>query len=192
MNKHNLKLPVFPLPVFILPGGITRLRVFEPRYLTLVKVASKEHGFLIILTNNDAEPVQNKWGSWVEIINFDKGVDGVLEIDVKCRALVKIISININNDKLQYANALQIEHWSQKLVANVAYELSESLQHVFESNALLYELYTEKPFQNTSWVIARWIELLPISLSDKIKFFRQHNFEDVKNIVQSIITKHQK
>lgn len=94
MNNVNPTLPIFPLPVFLLPNGITRLRIFEPRYLKLVKIASTEQGFIILLQSEKPETTDITWGSWVEIINFDSGEDGVLEIDVKCKSLVKILSIN--------------------------------------------------------------------------------------------------
>ena len=41
MNNHNIELPLFPLSIFLLPGGITRLRIFEPRYLKMVAIASR-------------------------------------------------------------------------------------------------------------------------------------------------------
>ncbi len=32
----TVNLPIFPLPVFLLPKGVTRLRIFEERYLKMV------------------------------------------------------------------------------------------------------------------------------------------------------------
>ena len=62
-------LPVFTLPIFLLPDGHTRIRVFEPRYLKLVRIASQNHGFVIYNSDKHNEDV----GSLVDIINFEQG-----------------------------------------------------------------------------------------------------------------------
>jgi len=46
MKKITVTLPIFPLPVFLLPGGVTKLRIFEPRYLKMVSTASSGQGFV--------------------------------------------------------------------------------------------------------------------------------------------------
>ena len=189
MNNVNPTLPIFPLPVFLLPNGITRLRIFEPRYLKLVKIASTEQGFIILLQSEKSEVTDIKWGSWVEIINFDSGEDGVLEIDVKCKSLVKILSINSSVDKLQFGCVTEILHWSQKTKTTQFNALSESLEAVFDSDEILNALYHDKPTDNKSWVVARWLELLPVNLAVKSSFILEHTYQDAEKFVQSIILK---
>ena len=70
MNNEPLTLPIFPLPVFILPGGIIRLRIFEPRYLKMIKIATQGEGFVIWLNPQTSEKPMIKWGSWVEVVKF--------------------------------------------------------------------------------------------------------------------------
>jgi uncharacterized protein len=189
MNNTNLKLPVFPLPVFILPNGITRLRIFEARYLTLVKIATKEQGFIISLQTQPLKKSDETWGSWVEIINFDRGEDGVLEIEVKCKSLVKILSIDKNHQHLSFASVLALPHWSEKSKECNCYPLSTSLKLLFESDKTLNHLYHDKPTNDTHWVVARWLEFLPVKLAIKHTFIFDRSFQEAESFVQSIILK---
>ena len=189
MKNSKVTLPIFPLPVFLLPEGITRLRIFEPRYLKMITIATKEQGFVIWLNTNESQLPHSKWGSWVNIINFNQGKDGVLEIDVKCKALVNILAIDKDTDNLHFGQVCEVSHWSQGDAQPSVYALSNAIEHVFENDTMLSELYSEKQTDNINWVIARWLELLPVNFSIKNSFVDQHGFEDAKNFVQSIIGK---
>jgi Lon protease-like protein len=189
MNTNNIKLPIFPLSVFLLPEGVTRLRIFEPRYLKMVSIASKGQGLIIWPSKDKSTLSSSPWGSWVEIVNFDQGHDGVLEIDVKCKSLVEILTIETNDDNLHFGHAKQLVHWSQTDTDISLTELSKSLEEVFANNDTLNNLYPQKSIDNSSWVIARWLELLPINLDIKASFVIENNFKEAKDFVQSVINK---
>jgi len=192
MNHAPLTLPIFPLPVFLLPDGITRLRIFEPRYLKMVKIATQGEGFVIWLNLQDTDKPMIKWGSWVEVVNFDQGKDGVLEIDVKCKALVKIQSIEKDLDNLHFGVVRETAHWSQNSDEYSVSELGKSLEEVFVNDKMLNELYANKYSQNTNWVVARWLEILPVKVDIKSDFVVVHNYEEAKTFVQSIISQNKK
>ncbi|TMM43137.1 hypothetical protein FCS21_13485 [Colwellia ponticola] len=190
-KQTSIELPIFPLPVFLLPEGVTKLRIFEPRYLKMVSVASSGQGFVIWLNDNSIKADVNDgtmlWGSWVEIINFDQGDDGVLEIDVKCKSLVVINSVMKSRDSFNVAKVSDITHWSQKHADNVSSELATSLEHVFAENDNLNELYPKKSLGDSHWVLARWLEILPIELNVKSGFVVNYNFQEAKRFVESVI-----
>ncbi len=187
MKDTNLKLLIFPLPVFLLPDGITRLRIFEPRYLKMVKIATQGQGFVIWLNPKDAEKTMHEWGSWVEVVNFNQGKDGVLEIDVKCKALVDIHSIEKDVDNLHFGMVRETLHWSQGIDNNPVYELGDSLEEVLVNDSMLNELYPQRYAQNTNWVVARWLEILPVNLAVKSAFVNVYDYDEAKHFVQSII-----
>ncbi|TYK66211.1 LON peptidase substrate-binding domain-containing protein [Colwellia echini] len=239
MNKIDRTLPIFPLPIFLLPEGITRLRIFEQRYLKMIKIASKGQGFVIWLNSQESSSPLIKWGSWVEIINFDLGDDGVLEVDVKCKSLVDIISLNKDEDNLHFGVVNEKLHWSQNksvveeiedekehvkikntdqdfcsanklskntissplvLPSNVSLisseqkdlrdkMLAEPLNELFSNDLQLNKFYPANLRQNPHWVVARWLEILPLNLSVKSTFVNIHSFEEAKNFVQSVINK---
>jgi hypothetical protein len=194
MNSTNLPIPIFPLSVFLLPEGITRLRIFEQRYLKLVKIALKNNGFVLCLPeinkgdqNDEAEPMI-KWGSWVEIINFAEGDDGVLEIDVKCKALVQILSMTNDEDNLCFGKINVIQHWPEHSLNKTNNALLHSLQAVFNESPLLKSLYTNNMQNNTAWIVARWLEILPTSLDVKRLFSSADSFETAEEFVNSIVS----
>lgn len=191
MNNSQLTLPVITLPVFLLPEGITRLRIFEPKYLNMVKIATKEQGFLILFKSNEANNETNNtnfdWGSWVNIINFDQGSDGILEIDVQCKSLVEILSTGQSAHSLNFCQVKPLPHWSQETYSLPKKSLSDPLLNVFKKHLTLDQLYTKKKIDNENWVIARWLELLPVKGIIKNSFVKEHSFEEAKKFVESII-----
>ena len=152
----------------------------------MVGLSSSLGGFII--SSNAQDDDQPRWGSWVEIINFDKGDDGVLEIDVKCKSLGHVFNIEQDIDKLQFADISEFEHWSEGDSDNNTLFLSESLSLLFKSNVLLNELYQDKFIENGDWVVSRWLELLPIPFDIKNKFIFNSSFVEAENLVNAIIS----
>jgi Lon protease-like protein len=200
MNIINLNpnVPLFPLPVFLLPGGITRLRIFEQRYLKMIQIASKGSGFVITsnkTNSNKASTVETQdddWGSWVDIINFDQGDDGVLEVDVKCKSLVQLLSIDKDKDNLHFGDVKISSHWSQSDIKAENIPLFHSLVSVFEQNPLLESLYKDDMTANTHWVIARWLEILPINSEVKTLFSKDDSFQTAQEFVHSVVLSNKK
>lgn len=200
MNTLNINphLPIFPLPVFLLPGGITRLRIFEQRYLKMIQIASKGSGFVIVSNkaNSNKESTEktqdDEWGSWVDIINFEQGDDGVLEIDVKCKNLVQLLSIDKDEDNLHFGDVKISSHWSQSDIKTENIPLFHSLVSVYEQTPLLESLYKNDMTANTQWVIARWLEILPVSLDVKTLLSKDDSFLTAQEFVRSIVLSNKK
>ena len=186
IKPHNL--PIFPLNLFLLPDGVTRLRIFERRYLKMISIAAKGQGFVILLTEaNSPEKKHQNWGSWVEVINFNQGDDGVLEVDVKCKSLVNLISIRKDTDMLCHGDVFDFSHWSVSEATQNMDTLSLSLIEFFESNHILNDLYVEKRMDSPTWVVARWLELLPMNQLSKAQFVESFSFEQAQQFVHDVI-----
>jgi Lon protease-like protein len=199
MKKTNITLPIFPLPLILLPEGMTKLRIFEPRYLKMVSTALTGQGFVIWLKDKntrsnirsslspDESSTTTVWGSWVEIINFDQGDDGILEIDVKCKSLVALNNISHKRDNLSFADVSNLSHWSEMCVDKDNENLSTVLASVFAENESLNGLYSQKKLSDTHWVLARWLEILPMELNVKKALVVSYSFKEAKAFVESII-----
>ena len=84
-------IPLFPLGAIIFPGGLLPLRVFEPRYLELVKRCMREGtGFGIVpikagrealASRDDILPDVFPAGTYVRVTDFDQLEDGLLGIE---------------------------------------------------------------------------------------------------------------
>ncbi len=183
----TINLPIFPLPVFLLPQGLTRLRIFEPRYLKMVAVAMKKHGFVILAHDRQSIINPKVTGSWVEIINFDQGEDGLLVIDVRCKCLVEIKSMTNDTDNLHHGDVITKAHWPEIGLDKTTNKLAKSLSKLFQENAELNTLYPTPDFQQGSWVVARWLELLPVQLEEKNLFVEQDSFVKAEQFLQRIL-----
>ena len=196
INESFMKRALFPLPVFLLPGGRTRLRVFEPRYKRLVKESAGETGFIILpydnLPNLD-DPIC-QWGSHVQIVDFENGEDGLLHIDVECIGMVNVSSFDIEEDGLKRGECEPSEeHWPVETIdtefaqSDDAKRLIGSLQSVFEYNPELAELYQTTNFDSAKWVCQRWLELLPLKRSEQNVFAQPHSFKRAFQFLSSIV-----
>ncbi|MGB2741999.1 MAG: LON peptidase substrate-binding domain-containing protein [Cognaticolwellia sp.] len=193
-------LPIFPLSIFLLPQGVTRLRIFEARYLKMVSLAMKNNGFVIVpaISNTDSEHTDGKnsteedndlvTGSWVEIINFDQGDDGLLLIDVCCKCLVDITDMTQDKDQLHHGNITIKDHWPDAELDETTGEFALSLEKLFAENVDLSSLYPSKSLEQGSWVVARWLELLPVSIDEKLLFTEQGSFKEAKQFLENIIS----
>src|SRR6185437_6738604 len=81
-------LPLFPLHTTLLPGAAIGLRVFEPRYLDLVRETGRSgegFGVCLILEGNEvgAPATPAAFGVQVKIEDFDVGADGVLQLRLR-------------------------------------------------------------------------------------------------------------
>ncbi|MDN3651934.1 hypothetical protein QWY77_04025 [Thalassotalea ponticola] len=182
-----MKIPVFPLPVYLLPGGVTRLRIFEQRYLNMVKNAHLTDGFVIGLYRPQQSPCVGEWGSWVEICDFQLGSDNLLVIDVKCRSLVHLSQFERNLDNLLLATMAKIDHWPPISAGTHVKIFAEQLRKLFSQTDELSQLYKTTYFDQPNWVCARWLELFPISVEEKDHFAKSSSADDVVDFLSSVI-----
>ena len=106
------------------------------RYLKMIKIAAKGEGFIICLNHQDLESSLIKWGSWVEIVNFYQGEDGVLEIDVKQVPKDRFTRIHINGLPQTYeVGKPKSKNFSSPIAA------------LFQPVDFLYSMFGKKPKQ---------------------------------------------
>ena len=103
MNSYN-NIAIFPLKSIILPGGQFPLRIFERRYLDMIRECLKNNvGFVIALTKKDSEYISSvhEYGCYVEIVDWSQLDGGLLGITVEGKKIV-----TLNNYKLDESNLL--------------------------------------------------------------------------------------
>ncbi|WP_105169587.1 LON peptidase substrate-binding domain-containing protein [Pseudoalteromonas sp. T1lg23B] len=187
-----MRRAIFPLPIFLLPGGYTRLRIFEPRYLSMVGEALKNaHGFVLCEYVEQAVLNVPQEGVLVDIIDFSQDEGGQLLIDVYAKHRVALSAPYQDEQQLRYADVTVIEErvWNScDLKANhFVSEMSEMLADLFAQHPHLDQLYREKHFHDPLWVASRWLELLPINISEKHKLRSNGNFEQVINFLHTVL-----
>lgn len=171
-----MQIPLFPLSTVVLPGGQLPLRLFEPRYIDMVKNCFKtDTGFGVCLikdSSDEAQPAQPyPQGTLVSIVDFDQGADGLLHITTEGQQEFSLLSYTANDDNLLIGE-VQLHEQSSPTQMNAEYKrlaqkLAILLQYV-EPNIR----YANKQMDNADWVCNRLIELLPLSAESKFELLQ--------------------
>lgn len=178
---------IFPLPVVLYPGGITRLRIFEQRYLRMVKESSGDVGFVLSVYDADRPTQLSQLGSWVKIIDFDQLEDGTLGIDVQSQWLMSIDNATQDPDLLNRAEVDFIDHWPQREMEESTQRLAQRLKVLFDQTPLIKQLYTETHMDDPNWVCCRWLEVLPINPSVKAMFYAVNSFDHAVELLSTVV-----
>lgn len=96
-----IELPLFPLGTVLFPAGRLSLRVFEPRYLDLVRDCLKRDGrFGVVWIREGSEivrgteimPKLSQVGSFARIVDWDAMPDGRLGVTIEGVAKFRLLS----------------------------------------------------------------------------------------------------
>lgn len=191
--SDSVQIPLFPLSAHIFPGGKMALRIFEARYLRMVKETLKaQTGFGICMFNAHGDKERNQHiypiGTYVKIIDFDMLDDGLLGITVEGQYLFTVGEIQTQQDGLRVGEIEELPLWSSDTFPGIdAPLLQERLVQIIASYPELQSLYTDPPLKDLSWVVFRWLELLPIKAADKQQLMTQQNPKVVVEFLESLI-----
>ncbi len=160
---QSLTLPIFPLGTVLFPGGSMSLKIFETRYLDMVKTCLK-HGepFGISLIREGQEvgapAVPEAVGTVARIADWDMQQLGVLQVKVTGESRYRIkdsrveAGLVIGEVELIEAD----EPWQGEALQVCAGFLKKVLPAVRPG-----EPAAEEHYEDASWVAFRVIELLP-------------------------------
>jgi Lon protease-like protein len=169
MSERELAL--FPLNTVLFPDGPLRLRIFEPRYLDMVRRCLKEtrtFGVVLILEGAEAGAVVRvaDVGTGARLVDFDTLPDGLLGVDCVGEQRFRV------QRRWQQPDGLNLAEVEQ-LPDDAPCALPAELAHLGE---LLYEVlprlgdryaHTVARYQDAGWVSNRWAEVLPLSAEER-------------------------
>lgn len=160
------RLSLFPLNAVLFPGGTLGLRVFEQRYMSLVKDCFKrESTFGICLIAEGAEvgaPAQpHKVGTEARIVAWDMTQPGILNITVRGEGRFRILSSEADREGLLQARVEPIAAEADMPVPGAMAALVPLLQAMV-ADAGAERLPPPHRFEDAAWVGYRFSELLPI------------------------------
>ncbi len=171
MPPQLLELPLFPLNTVIFPGGVLPLRIFEPRYLDMVKDCMRnDHGFCIVSIRSGRETghaadVYNT-GTICSISDWETLPDGLLGITANGEKKAHISTTKIESNQLVIGQLEEIEELPDPNLPEEFESMKELLQRIITKVGQPYTTLPAK-YENSGWVGARLIELLPLQLSLK-------------------------
>lgn len=169
----NEQLALFPLSSFLLPRGKLKLRVFEPRYIRLVKEAMSDKRSFAMATLNPFVSQEHPdrilpLVCKVQIEDFEALPDGLLGITLRGVARYQIIERWQETDKLHVAEVTSLADWTVSPVANELKPLAISFARLLQEYPQLAELYPDPELSDAAWLAGRWLELLPMQPNLKI------------------------
>ncbi len=150
-----------------MPGGRLPLRIFEPRYLAMVRNCLKQNaGFGVCLIKEGAEvgptPLIFPFGILIEIIDWDRDDSGLFLIVTQGVRKFRTISTTVDDSGVMIGE-VELLPLEQKTAIPARYsELAELLHRALESVGPLLD-YTEADFTDAVWVGGRLVELLPMA-----------------------------
>lgn len=159
-------LPLFPLNAVLFPGGTLGLRVFEQRYMTLVKdCLRQESAFGICLIAEGAEvgaPAKpHPVGTEARIVAWDMTQPGILNITVRGGERFRILSSEADPAGLLRAHVEPIAAEPALPVPSALAGLVPLLRAMAD-DAGAGRLPPPHRFDDAAWVGCRFCELLPI------------------------------
>ncbi|WP_394130134.1 LON peptidase substrate-binding domain-containing protein [Shewanella maritima] len=183
-----MTIPLFPLPICLLPQGYSQLRIFEPRYKRLVTETLKSGvGFgLCMIDNKQLLPI----GTMCQIVDFDMLEDGLLGISIEGKSKFKLIDISKEEDGLKRGQVQLLDDWPTQQVDTTRESetvLSNTLKQLLEHYPKQQAFYQDKQFDDISWVCQRWLEVIPIEVQQKFQCINQENHKVALEVLSDII-----
>jgi len=121
-----VKVPMFPLSIFPLPGEMVPLHIFEPRYRQLLEEAETKNINFGIYFNHAANTAG--LGSWVKLESVLKRYPGgESDIIVKCVDLFEMSKLYRTYDDKLYPGA-DVRFWNISLTETVSDKLMEEFE----------------------------------------------------------------
>jgi uncharacterized protein len=167
------ELPLFPLNAVLFPGGPLALRIFEPRYLDMVRRCLKAHsGFGVVLILEGAEAgaavsVANT-GTSARLVDFDTLPDGLLGLQCLGERRFRLSRRWLQGDGL---NLGEVDYLPDDAPCSVPAEyahLSELLRELLPRLGGGYT-HVEAHYDDAGWVSNRWAEILPLAAAEKLE-----------------------
>jgi uncharacterized protein len=165
-------LPLFPLQTVLLPGAALGLRIFEARYLDLVRDCGRNgrgFGVCMILKGEEAgaPATAAAFGTEALIEDFGQGEDGLLTLRVRGARRFHVGRARVRDNGLQ--------------IADVSWRAADPVQPVQPEHGLLpvlldsiiekiggeYAHASRRLFDDAAWVGWRLAELLPLHDSQR-------------------------
>ena len=200
LNVASRKIPLFPLETVLFPDGVIALKIFEARYLDMIKQCLREKtefGVISIIQDQDDShdnptPRFTSIGTLALIEDFDPIQPALYMTKSFGTQRFQLLSSSQEANGLWVGEIILLEKDPlipiPKEHQRVAKLLDEIIA-VIQSENLLSDAPFKKPYmtEDCGWVSNRLAELLPISLAQKNHLLAQTNPRIRLDLISEII-----
>lgn len=167
-----VEIPLFPLTTVLFPGGQLHLRIFEPRYLELVRECSRygtAFGVCHILEGQETgqSAVPAAIGTMARIKDFHREHDGLLGIIAEGGQRFRVARSRVRSDGMLRGD---VEVWPDEpeQLAPVEFSLLQTiLERLIETLAPHWRDAPRRIYDDASWLGFRLAELLPLETTEQ-------------------------
>jgi hypothetical protein len=200
LTPTSRKIPLFPLGTVLFPDGVIALKIFEARYLDMIKECLREKtefGVVSIIKNSDvieedASSCFSKIGTLAQIEDFDPIQPALYMTKSFGTQRFKLISSKQEINGLWMGEVELLENDPLIPISQEHLKVAKLLDEiisVIQSENLLDDAPFKKPYKvdDCGWVSNRLAELLPISLAQKNHLLAQTNPRIRLDLIAEII-----
>jgi Lon protease-like protein len=163
-------IALFPLNIVLFPGGPLPLRIFETRYMDMVRSCMRQDqrfGVALIREGSEVGPAETvDVGTIAKIVDFHQLSDGFLGLSCVGERRFRITSRSRQADGLNMAQIEWLEEEAKTPVPERLAHLAELLRTVLPQLGEVYD-GMQMQLQDASWVGFRLAEILPLPATEK-------------------------
>ncbi len=165
-------LPLFPLSSVLFPDGALSLRIFERRYLDMIRDCARNNagfGVCLILDGGEVgEPATPAAiGTLARIVDFHSGSDGLLGILARGDRRFRVRQTRVRDDGLIHAQVEWIEEGETQAVPAECGLLATILERFHEQAGGEYARIERARYDDAAWVAYRLAEALPLDQAER-------------------------
>ncbi len=198
-------VPLFPLHTVLFPGGVLPLKVFEARYIDMVRDCMKREapfGVVLIKSGQEvgkaAEP--EAIGCLAHILQWDMDQPGILMLRTQGGARFRILQTRqLPNDLLQ-ARIEKIADDITQPISDMHVRCAKALKIVTDGilakgraehgDAFDNPFAMPLQFDQSGWVANRWCEILPIPLKARQKLLELEDAQSRLSVIDQYLQQH--
>jgi len=185
-----VEIPLFPLRTVLFPDGYLPLRIFEQRYLKMVRdCARSETGFgvcLIVQGEEAIAPVKTaQVGTLAKIVDWYTLEDGLLGVSSRGTRRFRLKHTRRQDDGLLTGTVGWLPEPSPCTVPEPYFVLSQIVGRFMEKLEQHYPSFTPDRLDDAVWLGYRLAELLPLSAIEKQNLLELNDpMERLQNLLE--------
>ena len=185
------EVPLFPLNTVLFPGGVLPLRIFESRYVDMVRRCMRdgsEFGVVLIRQGVEAGGAATcvDVGTLACIVDFDQLPDGLLGITARGTRRFRVGASRVQDDGLHVANIELLSPDASIPLPDEFVLYAKLLEQALPQMGDFFR-HLEPQYGDSSWVAGRLAEVLPISLADKQRILEMDDPLSRLNVLQPLM-----
>lgn len=205
MHATDSWLPLFPLKTVLFPDGVLPLKVFETRYIDMVRECMKENapfGVVLIKSGQEvgtaAEP--EEVGCLAHITDWDMEELGVMMLRTQGGERFRIRETRVLRDQRLEARVDLIAPDTTIPATDVHVTCAKTLKMVIDDvnekgraergSDFISPFSQPIRLDSASWVANRWCEILPIPLKARQKLLELLDAESRLSIIHQYLVQH--